>query len=79
MHFEYWYEALIFIGIFLVLILVPCVAVGMMGYQMLHRVGNEPSKTPFIQLSIFWQLVVLEALSFLCLIIFANFFDPHHG
>lgn len=64
MHFEYWNEAYIFIGIFFFLMLLPCIGVTIIGYRMIEKLGQFPSKTPAIQLSIFLQLVATEVVCF---------------
>ena len=70
MRFEYWSEAYIFIGIFAVLLFLPCVVVAILGYQMIDKLGHYPSKTPAIQLSIFLKLVVTEVVSFGLILVF---------
>lgn len=62
--------ALIFIAIFYVLMLVPCVGIGWLGYDLLNRLGRYPSKTPAIQLSMLFKLIVVEVLSFTLLLVF---------
>ena len=74
-HFEYWYEAFIFIGIFAFLMIVPCVGVAVIGYRMIEKLGHFPSKTPFIQMSIFFALVSIEVFSFGLILLFFKFFS----
>ena len=64
MRFEYWNEAYVFIGTFFVLMLLPCFGVAFIGYRMIEKLGQFPSKTPAIQLSIFLQLVATEVICF---------------
>ena len=75
MHFEYWYEAFIFIGIFSFLMLVPCVGVAVIGYKMIQKLGHFPSKTPAIQMSIVLQLVLTEVVAFTLIMIFYQIFS----
>ena len=70
-----WRVALIFIGLFFVIIAGPCFAVTVMGYKTIEEMGRYPSKTPFIQMSIFWKLVALEVLSFIFIIVFYHIFS----
>jgi len=73
MHFEYWHEAIKFIAIFFLMIMVPCLVVAWMGYKMITKIGFHPSKTPFIQLSIVFKLVTLEVLTFAAIMAFYRF------
>ena len=75
MNFEYWPQAFIFIGLFFAMIAGPCFGVAIMGYKTIEEMGRQPTKTPFIQMGIFWKLVGLEALSFLLLIVFFQIFS----
>ena len=75
MQFEYWYEGFIFIGIFFILILIPCIGVAIIGYQMIQKLGHFPSKTPAIQMSIIAQLVITEIISFSLLLLFYHIFS----
>ena len=72
MHFEYWHEAYIFIGVFFFLMLLPCVGVAYIGFKMIEKQGQFPSKTPAIQLSIFLQLVVTEVICFSLILTYFN-------
>lgn len=55
--------ALLFIIIFFVLMFIPCLGVGWLGYKLITRLGQYPSKTPAIQLSIMLKLVIVEVVS----------------
>ena len=55
--------ALVFIIIFYVLMLIPCLGVGWLGYKLITRLGRYPSRTPAIQLSIMLKLVIVEVVS----------------
>ena len=72
--FDLWREAFIFAAVFAPLIIVPCILVMIMGRKMINQLGTYPTKTPIIQMGIFWKLVVTEALTFTCLIAFFQFF-----
>ena len=75
MHFQYWSEAYILIGIFAFLMIVPCVGVAIIGYKMIDKLGFFPSKTPVIQMSIFLQLVLTELISFGLILVFYRVFS----
>lgn len=70
MSFEYWQEAYIFIGTFFFLMLLPCVGVAFIGFKMIEKLGQHPSKTPAIQLSIFLQLVATEVVCFTLILLY---------
>ncbi len=73
--FEYWYEGVIFIFIFLFIITIPCIGISIIGSRMINQLGRFPSKTPAIQLSIFFQFVLLMIITFTFLIVFYHFFS----
>jgi len=62
--------ALVFVLIFYVLILLPCVGVGWLGWDLITRLGRYPSKTPAIQLSMLFKLVVVEVVSLTLILAF---------
>ena len=74
MHFEYWSEGVGFIVIFLFMILLPCAGVAWIGYCMIHRLGQFPSRTPEIQLSILFQLIAIEMVYFGMIYVFIRIF-----
>lgn len=67
--------SLIFLIMIIVVIGVPCVGIGFIGYHMMTRLGRYPSKTPAITLSVFIKLVVIEVISFALLIAFFRIFS----
>lgn len=62
--------ALIFLVIFYALMLLPCVGIGWLGWDLLWKLGHYPSKTPAIQMSVLFKLVVLEIVSMTLLLAF---------
>jgi len=72
--FDLWTESLIFTAIYAALVIVPCFLIAMIGRKMIERLGQYPSQAPAIQLSIFLKLVVIEIISFTCLIGFYHIF-----
>ena len=75
LSFEYWYQGVILIVIFLILMAIPCVGTALIGRRMIRELGQHPSKTPFIQMSIFLKLVILELLSFGGFMVFFKIFS----
>ena len=73
--FELWGESFIFASVYAVIILVPCVLVALIGRKMIDQLGQYPTKTPAIQMSIFFQLVTIEVITFVLLIGFFKFFS----
>ena len=61
--------AALFILIFFVLILIPSLSVGWLGYKLIDRLGRYPSRTPAIQLSVLVKLVVVEVVSLTLLLL----------
>jgi hypothetical protein len=74
-EFNLWIESLIFGSIFSVIVIIPCVLVTILGKKMIYELGQYPTKTPVIQMSILFQLIVVEILTFICLLGFYNFFS----
>ena len=74
LEFDLWKETFVFAVVYSFIILVPCVLVAFVGRGMIERLGRFPTKTPFIQMSIFFQLVIIEAFTFFGLIGFYQFF-----
>jgi len=62
--------ALAFVAIFFILITIPCVGVGWVGYRLMTRLGRFPSKTPAIQMSVLFKLIILEVVSWTLLLLF---------
>ncbi len=63
-------EAIVFIVIFFVLILIPCISAGWLGCKFITKLGRFPSKTPAIQTSVVIKLAIIEIVSFTLLIAF---------
>ena len=73
--FDLWSESLIFSSIFAFIVLVPCVLVALIGRNMIRQLGQYPSKTPAIQMSIFLKLVTIEVVTFIMMIGFFRTFE----
>lgn len=55
--------AFIFIAIFFILILIPSLGVGWLGFKLIQKLGRWPSKTPAIQLDVLVKLAIVEVVS----------------
>ncbi|HBG62537.1 MAG: hypothetical protein A2Y03_08195 [Omnitrophica WOR_2 bacterium GWF2_38_59] len=75
-EFDLWREAFVFACVYAVIIIVPCIIVALLGNKMIGDLGRYPTKTPAIQMSIVWKLIVTEIITFVLLIMFYNVF--HH-
>ena len=63
--------AFVFILIFYILMLIPCLGVGWIGYKLITKLGRYPSKTPAIQVGVMLKLIIVEVVSIsLILLIF---------
>ncbi len=75
MGFKYWYESIIFIIVFSVLVLVPCFFTVLFGCKMLNDLGNSPSKAGKIQLAAGWKIAIVIFFTAVGLMAFFNFFN----
>jgi len=62
--------SVIFILLFYVFVLIPCVGVSIIGVRLINKLGRFPSKTPSVQMSVLFQLIVLEVVSFTLILSF---------
>jgi len=62
--------ALVFIIVFYVILLIPCIGVGWIGRNLLDKLGRYPSKTPAVQMSVLFKLIVVEVVSVTLLLSF---------
>ncbi len=60
----------VFVGIFTVLILIPCAGIAWLGTRFINKLGRFPSKTPAIQMSVVLKLIILEIVSWTLLLLF---------
>ena len=75
MGFHYWYEGLLFVSFFAVIIGLPCYFVTLFGTKMINDLGNFPTKTAKIQTSILWKVLIVEIVSFMMLTAFFQIFS----
>jgi len=73
--FNFWTESIIFLLVFTVIIVVPCVFVALLGKKMIDRLGQFPSQAPVIQMGVLLKLAVIEMVTFIALIIFYHIFS----
>ena len=59
MGFKYWWGGLVLISLFWVIIGTPCAVVALWGSKMVNDLGNTPSKSSKIQLSVWWIYLVV--------------------
>lgn len=57
-------SALILVGLFFIGIAVPCILVAWIGFKFIGQLGQYPSKTPSIQMSICLKLFIIEVATF---------------
>ena len=73
-HFQYWTEGLVFIGLMLFVVGVPCIAVAVLGTKLIEHIGQFPTKSARLQMSVCVQLLAVEILSFFVLALFFRIF-----
>ena len=73
--FDLWGQSFIFGAVFSVLVIIPCVLLTLIGRKMINQLGQYPSNTPAIQMSICFQLVILQAVTFSAFFAFYQFFS----
>ncbi len=61
---------MVFIGIFLIIVSIPCVGITYVGLKLIYDLGHFPSKTPIIQMSVLLKLAIIEIISVTLLVIF---------
>ena len=66
--FKHWFQGLQMIGMFMVVVALPCFFIGLWGTKMINDLGNHPSKSALIQASAGWKIILVEIVSFTFLI-----------
>ncbi len=66
--FDLWGQAVAFFAIYSVIIIVPCILVGIIGYRVITDLGKNPTQAPAIQMSIVYKLIIIEVVTFYMLI-----------
>lgn len=75
MRFEYWTEGFIFIGIFFLIVGLPCIFIGVLGTRLIDYIGVHPTKSSSMQLKVSLQLILVQIVSFLILAVFFHMFS----
>ncbi len=73
--FTYWYEGLIFILIFTVIIAIPCVTIALLGSKLIGNLGQYPSRSARLNLETALPLVGVMILTFGMFILFFHIFS----
>ena len=73
--FAYWHEGLIFIIVFLIVMAIPCAAIAYFGSKLIAELGQYPSKSAKIQLSMALPLLGTMILSFGIFAVFFHIFS----
>ena len=60
MGFTSWFEAIIFIALFAIIIGLPCFAVAVIGTRMINDLGNFPTKAAQILSGACWKVLLAE-------------------
>jgi hypothetical protein len=72
--FNLYSEALIFVSVFAVIVLIPCYFVFLIGRNMMEEMGRFPTRAAFIQAKALLTLMVVEVGAFLFLTSFYRIF-----
>ena len=67
MGFKHWFEGLEVVGLFLIVVALPCFFIGLWGSKMINDLGNFPTKSAKIQVSVWW--IYLVEFFFLLLVV----------
>ena len=70
MGFQFWFEGLKLVLMFLFMIGLPCTLVAIFGSTMINDLGNFPSKTAEIQVRGFWILIAEAVFGVVAFIMF---------
>ena len=70
-----WLGSLIFVGVWLVIIGLPCFFMAIIGKKVIDRIRYYPSQAPVIQMKYLAPLVFLEVVTFLLLVGFYKLFQ----
>ena len=75
MKFQFWYEGFVFIGLFIVMVGVPCFFTAILGVKLIDRLGQYPSRSAKLQMSVCIQLLMVEIVGFMMQAAFFHFFS----
>ncbi|MBI3602305.1 MAG: hypothetical protein HY209_05370 [Candidatus Omnitrophica bacterium] len=75
MGFRLWYEGILFMVSFGLIVGLPCFFVAVLGSKMINDLGYFPTKAAKIQLNMSWKIFMVEVVAFLMLIVFFHIFS----
>ncbi|MFA5060680.1 MAG: hypothetical protein WC676_08690 [Candidatus Omnitrophota bacterium] len=64
-----WGAGIFLIACTFIIMAIPCIGIGFLGYQMLNKLAHFPSKNSAIQMDIFIWVVMIEFVSVVLLMI----------
>lgn len=70
-----WMYSLVFVAVFAVIVLVPCVIIALMGRKAINEMGRYPTRIPLIQTKMMMPLLVVDVVTFALLVGFYNVFS----
>ena len=70
-----WMYSLIFVAVFAVIVLVPCVIIALMGRKAINQMGMYPTRIPIIQTKMMMPLLAVDVVTFALLILFYRVFS----
>jgi len=68
MGFRHWFQGIEMVGLFLIVVTIPCFFVAVWGSKMINDLGNFPTKSVQIQVSAGWKILLVEIVSFFLII-----------
>lgn len=76
MHkFTYWYEGFVFIVIFLIVMVIPCVLIAFLGSRLINQLGQYPTRSVKANMDMALPVLGSMVLSFGLLAAFYRFFS----
>lgn len=70
-----WMYSLVFVAVFAVIVIVPCVIIALMGRKAIKEMGRYPTRIPLIQTKMMMPLLVVDVVTFALLLGFYNVFS----
>lgn len=75
MKFQFWHEGFLFIGLFMLMVGVPCFLTALLGVRLIENLGQYPSRSARMQMGVCLQLLLVEIFTFLILALFFHVFS----
>lgn len=70
-----WIYSLIFVGVFALIVLIPCAIIAIMGRKAINEMGRYPTRIPLIQSKMMLPLIFVDVITFALLLGFYNVFS----